>query len=71
MRAQYFLSVGVCSSKALWGLRCLNIGEPPSKPKYNALSDSEQVLRRKGEKETVSGVKRSKLLDEDKQVDTL
>ena len=36
----------------------MNIGEPPSKSEYIKLSNSEQVLRRKGEIETINGVKR-------------
>jgi len=38
-------------------LCCLNIGGPPSKPKYELMIDSEQVLRRKDEKVVVSTVK--------------
>jgi len=32
-------------------LPCLNIGGPPSKPKYEFITDSELVLRRNVEKE--------------------
>ena len=45
------------------GLQRLKQGEPSSKSKYAKLSDSELVPRGKGEKETVSGVKRSKMLN--------
>jgi len=41
----------------------LKKGEPPSKSKYIVLNDSALVPRGKGEKETVSGVKRSKMLN--------
>jgi len=36
---------------------CLNIGGPPSKPKYEFTTDSEIVLRRKDEKEVGCMVK--------------
>jgi hypothetical protein len=37
---------------------CLNIGGPPSKPKYEFTTDSVLVLRRKDEKEVFVAVKR-------------
>jgi len=36
----------------------MKIGEPSSKKKYDKLTDSEQVLWRKDERETYKGVKR-------------
>ena len=36
-------------SKTGYVLSCLNIGEPPSKPKYKSMSDSVQVPWGKGE----------------------
>ena len=42
-------------SKARHEKSCLNIGGPPSKPKYYLMIDSEQVLWRKGEKNPGKG----------------
>ncbi len=36
-------------------LSCLNIGGPPSKPKYFSITDSEQVPWGKGEKNPLEG----------------
>jgi len=42
-------------SKAGHVKSCLNMGGPPSKPKYSLMTDSEQVLWRKGEKNPDKG----------------
>ena len=43
------------ASRARHKKSCLKIGGPPSKPKYYLLTDSEEVLWRKGEKNPCEG----------------
>ena len=59
------------SSKAGHVKSCLNMGGPPSKPKYYSVTDSEQVPWGKGEKNPDEGSETDLKLNAYKQLEQL
>ena len=57
------------SSKAGHVKSCLNMGGPPSKPKYSSVTDSEQVPWGKGEKNPDEGSETDLKLNAYKQLE--